>query len=275
MKIIVEAGGSKCRWALIGSHTQTFTSIGFNPNTSQSSVLADAAYNINKTCVEAVEQIIFFGAGCGNNTNKQLVKEILYQAFECQDISVHTDLEAAAIAHFGNNCGIAAILGTGAAAGCFNGKTITHQAPSLGFLMGDEGSGAYLGKMLVTKIIREELNSHLCSLFWEIHNTSASELIRSIYANKSANQQLANFVPFIAQHSDYEDIKKLTTDAFNLFYEKHILPIKGDNERVGLVGGIAHQFSKQIATIFYQKGIEVAIKQESFNDLLTHFSSDY
>ena len=134
MKIIVEAGGTKCKWGLIDNQIRTVETIGFNPNCGHPDGLLGIAQAVAEVAKNEPDSVLYFGAGCGNQQNQELVRSTLKKVFTNAEIKVCSDLEGAAIALFGDKSGIAAILGTGAAAGYYNGKVIERQAPSLGYL---------------------------------------------------------------------------------------------------------------------------------------------
>ena len=267
MRIIVEAGGTKCKWGLISNEIQIVETRGFNPNCSSAADLTALCATILPKTVKPVDTIIYYGAGCSGAANKKIVASALSNAFGCNNIRVFSDLEGAAIALYGNQPGIAAILGTGAAAGYYNGKEIEHMAPSLGYLLGDEGSGAYIGKTLIAKAIRGELSSNLCKRFFEFAQASPIELIKNVYSANPANSYLAGFVPFASANIAEPEIAGLIADAFALFHEKHIAPLNISNIPIGFVGGVAWQFADILRAQYAKSGIEIKILKDAFGSL--------
>ena len=267
MRIVVEAGGTKCKWGLIDSKLQTIETQGFNPNSSDVAALTAMAESVSAKAADSVGSVIYFGAGCSNSANKKAVGEALATVFKCDDVQVFTDLEGAAIALFGKQKGIAAILGTGASAGYFNGEKIENQSPSLGYLLGDEGSGAYLGKMLVSKVLRKELPKEICDSFYDFAKTDSANLIRSIYSSPRTNEYLASFVPFISANIGKENIANMVIKSFQLFDKKHIVPIHQVEMPIGFVGGIAFQFGNILRDFYTSKGISIRILKDAFTRL--------
>ncbi len=264
MKIIVEAGGTKCKWGLIGNNLQAIETQGFNPNSSDVGTLTAMAKSVSAKTTENVGSIFYFGAGCSNIANKKAVGDALTAVFKCSDVQVYTDLEGAAIALFGNQQGIAAILGTGAAAGYYNGKVIERQTPSLGYLLGDEGSGAYIGKTLITKVLRNELSTDLCNKFFDFSKTTPAELIKNVYSAQPVNAYLAKFVQFTSENISEPEITKLVADAFELFHQKHIEPLNINDLPIGFVGGVAWQFADILQAQYAKRGIEIVILKDAF-----------
>lgn len=271
MKIIVEAGGTKCKWGVIGSILQTIETQGFNPNSSDVGTLTAMAKSVSAKTTENVGSIFYFGAGCSNIANKKAVGDALTAVFKCNDVQVFTDLEGAAIALFGNQPGIAAILGTGAAAGYYNGKSIERQAPSLGYLLGDEGSGAYIGKTLIAKALRNEFSEDLNKKFFDSAKTTPAELIKNIYSTHPTNSYLASFVAFASANISEPEIAALVNDAFALFHSKHIEPLKLNNLPIGFVGGIAWQFSEQLRELYAKHNQHITIIKDAFEQLCGSF----
>ena len=267
MKIAVEAGGTKCKWGLIDSKLLTIETRGFNPNSSPASALSALCAKVLAQINNPVDTIIYYGAGCSTVANKKTVSNAGSDAFSCTNVQVFSDLEGAAIALFGDRSGIAAILGTGAAAAYYNGKAIEHQAPSLGYLLGDEGSGAHIGKTLITKAIRGEFSADLCTKFFEFAHATPSELIKNVYSANPANSYLAGFVPFASANIAEPEIASLIADAIALFHQKHIEPLKPVNQPIGFVGGVAWQFSKQLQKFYVNRGFRITILKDAFDSL--------
>ena len=267
MKIVVEAGGTKCKWGLIDNDLRTIETRGFNPNSSPATDLMALCANVQAQTSKIVDSILWFGAGCSADTNKKIVADTLSFVFNCIDIKVLTDLEGAAIALFGDGPGIAAILGTGSAAGYYNGQRIECQAPSLGYLIGDEGSGAYIGKVLIAKAIRGEFSATLCERFFDFAKQSPAELIRSLYSANPANSYLAGFVPFASANIAEPEVASLIDNAFALFRAKHIEPLKMNDMPIGFVGGVAWQFSEQLRKFYASRRQQITILKDAFERL--------
>ena len=267
MRIIIEAGGTKCKWGLIDSKIQIAETRGFNPNCSSAADLSALCATILPKTRKPIDTIIYYGAGCSTGANKKTVSCALTDAFGCNNVQVFSDLEGAAIALYGDKPGIAAILGTGAASGYYNGQLIENQAPSLGFLLGDEGSGAYIGKMLIAKAIRGEFSADLCKKFFEFAQVSPAELIKNVYSANPVNSYLAGFVPFASANIAEPEIAGLIAEAFALFHQKHIEPLKPGNLPIGFVGGVAWQFSNQLQEFYANRGIRITILKDAFESL--------
>jgi glucosamine kinase len=274
MKLIVEAGGTKCRWGICNeSGKSEFITKGFNPNFSEIGILKYIIENelISKSKIRTFDSIYYYGTGCSNPMNQQVIKEALSEYFISPEINVVSDLEGSAKAIFNEKEGLIAILGTGASAGYYNGKTLPCIAPSLGYLLGDEGSGAYLGKELIRRYLRNELDEELTFHFQNRINLNIPDIIKTIYTNPQVNSFLASYVDFLAMFQNHPVIKQMLTGAFLLFYEKHIKPLANltSQNQIGIVGGVAWQFSNLITDLFLANyNAELIIKKEAFDELV-------
>ena len=280
IKLIIEAGGSKSHFGLIDNkQIAVFNTRGFNPNSSSTNELICIIEELKQISEKKykIQSVLYYGAGCGNELNRQLVHETLSDYFRTtSQLKVCSDLEGAAIALFGQKKGIAAILGTGAWSGYYNGEKIEMTSPSLGYLLGDEGSGTYLGKELIKRVLRKELEASLIANFQEYFKLTNEQLIKDIYSNKAQNAYLAGFVPFLSSNINHPAIEQMLSGAFLLFYEKYIKPLtyNGHIQTIGIVGGIAFQFQDLLqSTINRQYQHNFIILKDAFSVLIKHSGS--
>ncbi|MCQ2374313.1 MAG: hypothetical protein MJ069_00205 [Salinivirgaceae bacterium] len=266
MKLIIEAGGTKCKWAT--SQKNIITTTGFSPNTAHIDNLIKLAREVENKLPNEPDSIIYYGAGCGNSANQQLVKKSLASVFTTNNIRVTSDLEAAGFALWNTQSGLAAILGTGASAGLYNGNEIENQSPSLGYLLGDEGSGAYLGRELIRSIVRQQCPTEISELFFEQYNLSTTDLIRNVYAAQQPNAYMASFVPFMAQNCNNQFINDLLYNSFTLFYNHHIAELKSKSTNLGFVGGVAYTFQSLLKRIIEPKGFELKFLKDALSELV-------
>jgi len=261
MILIADAGATKISWAIINKgNVKEFNTSGYNPNVADTNYLRQiliTGFPVEFNPTE-VKTIWYFGTGCGSVFGKERVEKALHIFFtESNQIKVMTDLEGAALAIFNNKQGIVGILGTGANAGFFNGKTIVNTPVSLGYLLGDEGSGAYFGKMLVPKIIRKELPLEIVDGFYAAYSLTAAELIKNIYSAPQPNRYFASFVPFIKQNIHLAEMEQLIINGFELYCKYYMKPVIAIAEKhpVGMIGGVANAFEPQLNKVFMEQGI--------------------
>lgn len=249
MQIIVDAGGTSCTWVLIynNGETQTISTEAIHalltPDSEVIRIASDAHTRLNKP---APLRIYFYGAGCISPEVNNRIASLIGKPFNTE-ISVNTDLLCAARALFKNNAGIACILGTGSNSCLYNGTEITDNVSPLGFILGDEGSGAYLGRILLGDILKHQLPEHICQLFREKYATTRNEIIENVYRKKSPNRYLASFTPFLKENINYPEIESIVNNAFVSFLKRNVLNYRNALELpISFIGSIAWHFGPQL-----------------------------
>ena len=269
MILIADSGGSKTDWALVSLPTDTCKCVlkartqGFNPfHQSKDFILMTlkrelmpelykAANQSNIFCNQAniankITQVVFYGAGC-TKALSSTVSEALAAAFPSALIKVETDLVGAAHAACGREAGIACILGTGANSCQYDGKQIVANIPPLGYILGDEGSGAVLGKLLLNSIFKGDLSEEIRDLYLEWSGLTYSEIIDKVYRQPLANRFLASCSRFIKDNLQYTELETLVKLNFDNFFQKNILKYSNTSLRsISAVGGVAAAFEEQL-----------------------------
>lgn len=247
MILIADSGSTKTSWCYLqpGKEHIYFNTEGFNPYYVDSKYIADAITNhlpvdIN---VAQVAAIYFYGAGC--STDKiPVVEQALQSVFKhAENISVQSDLLAAARSVLGNQAGFVAILGTGTNSCLFDGEKMVYQVDSLGFVLGDEGSGAYLGKQLLIAYCRALLPKDLQELFWDTFKITPDEVINQIYTKPLPNRFSASFSRFVGEHIAHPYIIDLVKNAFRALFT-NIICHYPDYKKYSFncVGSVAHNY---------------------------------
>jgi len=275
MKLVAEAGATKIQWGIVqDNNVYEFITSGFNPNVSDRNYLRQllvSGFPGNFSSSDIVE-IQYYGAGCGNDKNKNEVKRALVNFFtNVKNVEIYSDLEAAGKAIFKNESGFVGVLGTGSSFGYYDEGQIIKQAPSLGYLLGDEGSGAHMGKELITKLLHNELTKDLEKLFYEKYSTNSQQLIKDLYQSKTPSAFLANFSMFLKDHTRDTLLNSIILESLVSFVERYILPmVKGkDDIAIGFVGGVAYAFKPEINLILVQNKLtSPIIIQKPFEHLV-------
>jgi len=278
MKLIVEAGATKTHWGIIDKNSyNVFDAEGYNPNISDESRLGEIISNsfpanFNHSLIDTLH---YYGAGCSTIKNQDKVSNQLKIHFpQALIISVKSDLEAAANALFQNKPGIVAIMGTGANSGYYNGEIIAEPGNSLGYLLGDEGSGAYLGSQLLRRYLRNELFPQIQHKLSAIVSMPNPELIRHIYSQPNISRYFAGFVPFIKENMGDESVHRIVDEAFDLYIQYHLkeLIIKYPHIEIGISGGVAFAFKTLITEkIIIHTNQNVQIIEQPFDQLIRQF----
>ena len=193
-----------------------------------------------------VTQIYFYGAGCTKSLSP-IVGDALVMAFPSASVKVESDLLGAAHAVCGHEAGIACILGTGANSCQYDGEQIVANIPPLGYILGDEGSGAVLGKLLLNGIFKGDLPTEIRDLYLEWSGLSYPEIIDKVYRQPLANRFLAGISRFIKDNLQHTELEALVEYNFDNFFKKNILKYKSSPIRtISAVGGIAAAFEPQL-----------------------------
>ena len=203
-----------------------------------------------------VEQVYFFGAGCANEYKKTTLYTPLEDFFPQADVAVESDLLGAAVALFGNTPGIAGILGTGASVCRYDGTRIVETQPSLGYVLGDEGSGAKIGAQLLSAYLYRDMPEHLSQAFAAFCPGSQAELLEKVYKGEKPNRFLGSLAVFANTHRKDAFIQALLQAAFNDFVEKQLLKCQDvKTTPVRLIGSIAHYFKEELTAVAASRGL--------------------
>jgi glucosamine kinase len=248
--LIADSGATKAEWVLIGDgRKKTIFTQGISPyflDTVQVGQLVDQELKQKIKNVE-VEQVYYYGTGCSNPENAKSIKKALQKLFEEAKIEVNTDLMAAARAVCGDEKGIAGILGTGSNSCYYNGKNIVKNSPGLGYVLGDEGSGAYLGKKVIQYYLYNTFDDDLRALFDAKFVTTQVEILDNVYKKPLPNRYLAGFTMFLAENRGHYMIENIIEDGLNDFFFQHLCKY---NEvwkyPVNFVGSVAYGFKDVI-----------------------------
>jgi len=223
--LIADSGSTKAEWCLLdGKKRKTIYTQGISPyflNTDQIQQLLEAELKKKLNKVEP-DEIYYYGTGVNNPENVKSIKLALKKTFIKATISINNDLLGAAKALCGNEKGVACILGTGSNSCYYNGKKIIKNSPGLGFILGDEGSGAYMGKKVVQYYLYNTFDPDLMDRFNAKYNTSRVEILDAVYKKALPNRYLASFVPFLIENRGHFMIENIIEDAFNDFFFNHI-----------------------------------------------------
>ena len=259
MKLIADCGSTKIQWCAVeeGKVVKEFFTPGMNAIMLTEEEMAERMGNELKPEVEGMtfESIYFYGAGCINDDVCGNVRRAIAAHVPAPVIEVYTDLLAAARALFGHEAGIACILGTGANSCLWNGKEIEKNVPALGFILGDEGSGAVLGKRLVADLLKNQLSDELKEKFLTQYGITAADVIENVYRKPFPNRYLASLSKFCSENMDNPLIAQLVYDHFD-YFAKRILP-QYPALPVGFIGSIAYYYQDVLKKVLADNGFQV------------------
>jgi glucosamine kinase len=246
IKLIADSGSSKTVWCLLdGKKKKTISTQGISPYFLTGEQIRETLVKelSPKLKGSAPEEIHFYGTGCSNPANVKSVKDALKKVFPGSSVFVDHDLMGAAKALCGNEKGVACILGTGSNSCYYNGKKIIKNSPGLGFILGDEGSGAYLGKRVVQYYLYNTFDPDLMDRFKAKFNTNAVEILEAVYRQPLPNRYLANFTTFLVENRGHYMIENIIEDSFNDFFFNHIYKYRESwTMPVHFIGSVAFGF---------------------------------
>ncbi|MBL0329236.1 MAG: N-acetylglucosamine kinase [Bacteroidetes bacterium] len=265
MILIADSGSTKTDWRLIDSKKQIhqFAGKGINPYFQTTDQIIVALENeliphLKTQLSEEELEIFFYGAGCGAIDKKEIVKTALSACFPKAKIYVETDMLGAARSLCGRNAGIAAILGTGANTCYYDGENIIENRASLGYLLGDEGSGAHIGKTFIQAYLNQEMPKELSNRFYERFKLGKDEILDAVYKKPMPNTFLASFSKFIYQNLKEQFIIDLVAGCFNAFFDKHICKYPKYKEvKLSCTGSVAFYYSNILRAVALEKGVSI------------------
>jgi N-acetylglucosamine kinase-like BadF-type ATPase len=225
VKLIADSGSSKTEWCLLtGNKKKYFLTQGLSPYfLSQEQITGIISKELKPKLERSLPgEVYFYGTGCSNRENRGLVKKAVQNVFEKAWVYVDHDLTGAAKALCGREKGIACILGTGSNSGYFNGKKIVKNSPGLGYVLGDEGSGAYLGKKVIQYFLYNTFDPDLMDRFRAKYKTTSDEILDAVYKKPLPNRYLASFALFLSENRGHYMIENIIEDGFNDFFFNHI-----------------------------------------------------
>jgi glucosamine kinase len=250
IKLIADSGSTKTEWCLLkGSTKIIFTSQGMSPyfinGSEMENIIRQEVLPFLKRA--RVDKLYYYGTGCTNAMNVKMVKRALKNCFPSASLFVDTDVAGAAKALCGNEKGIACILGTGSGSCYYNGKRIAKISPGLGFILGDEGSGAYLGKKVIQYYLYNTFDEDLRSRFDAKFITNSSEILNAVYKQALPNRYLASFAIFLAENRGHYMIENIIEDGLNDFFFTHLCKYSESWKLpIHFVGGVAYGFKDVI-----------------------------
>ena len=247
MILIADSGSSKTDWRVLSHHgsIQQAKTIGFNPFYQPPEHFdKDIREVLLPQISKEVEAIYYYGAGCSTEANRNIIKDVLSKYFDNAHIVVSHDLLAAARALCGDQSGIACIIGTGVNSCYYDGSNIVENVSSLGFILGDEGSGSHLGRKLVADYMRKDLPQEISDRFYKRYELERDQILERVYQGEMPGRFLASFSKFIFQNIKSPYCHRLVYESFRLFFEKNVM--KYDNYKnmpIHFTGSVAFYFN--------------------------------
>jgi glucosamine kinase len=265
MIIIAESGSTKTKW--LAANKTEYETIGFNPlfhsseSIYQELLKHEALFRDRKN----FDKVFFYGASCSSPERKKIISDALTRFFDAaQTVQVDHDLKAAAIATYNGRTCITSILGTGSNSCRYDGLNIHQQVPALGYVLGDEGSGAYFGKKLVALFLYDELPEGTTRLLKEQFQLDKETALDNVYKKPYANVYLASLARVMEDSPDKALMEKILTDGFEDFFIHHICCFENFRQYpLHFVGSVAWFYRDALKKVADKFGCELGIINRS------------
>lgn len=250
MILIADSGSTKADWVLLdhlGNSIESFSTKGFNPFFHDSSFIVSELCRHNRLLdvSSKIGEIKFYGAGCSNKERNDIIITAFQTFFKNANIHVGHDLDAAVFATSEGKPCISCIIGTGSNSAVYNGMELSEVNPALGYVLGDEGSGSYLGKRFLTDFLYDQLPEDLLSFFLENNPISKDIVLENVYNQPHANVYLASFAKFLSQNTNHPYVRSISAEAFSKFLKYHVACFENYQEvPIHFVGSVAYFFKE-------------------------------
>lgn len=264
MRLIIDSGSTKMEWILLdGNETKgRFLTEGFNPNYFDIQTLAEMCQGV--PLPNEIQSIHYYGTGCGSDQNCALIKKVFQKRFPKAEITVTHDLMAACHALFGHEKGIACILGTGSNSCVYDGEGIAEKSVSLGYLVGDEGSGMHIGKELVRAYFYGFMPENLRQEFEATYHLDLKDFIDKLYHGEQPSKYLASFAKFAGERQSDPYIRALVKRCFQAFIEAFVLRFENcKSMKVSFIGSVAYHFQNLLKETLGDNGLTMGEVMQS------------
>ncbi|MCM1035388.1 MAG: ATPase [Paludibacter sp.] len=280
MILIADSGSTKTHWCLMAANGQKseFFMDGINPfyqtsdaikNSISMQLLPQLSHLL---WAGTITDVYFYGAGC-TPEKKKFVATAISACFKKAEVHVESDMVGAARGLLGRSEGIACILGTGSNSCLYDGTDIVKNVPALGFILGDEGSGAVLGKRLVADLLKNQMTDELKEKFLTQYGVTQADIIENVYRKPFPNRYLASLSKFAAENIENPLIYNLVYDHFNQFVVRNLKQYPA--VPVGFIGSIAYYYKEVLSKVIADNGLQLAqILQSPMSGLIEYHAQD-
>lgn len=280
MIAIADSGSTKADWAFVSpdGKREDFHTMGLNPYFHSADFIFDTLSSIEHIDRRAndVTEVYFFGAGASTDVLKKVVADGLKRVFVNANVEVRHDLDGSAFATCYGVPGIACILGTGSNSCFFDGENVSEEIPALGHILGDEGSGSYIGKQLLRDFFYKKMPEHMLAEFDQFSKLDKDGVIQKVYQDENVNVYLSSLCVFLEAYRDEEYTRSLLVKSFTDFLEIHVsCYAKWWEYPVHFTGSIAHYFERELILAAGEFGAKLGrIEQRPIDGLVDYFGPE-
>ena len=261
MIVVADGGATKCDWAFVenGEIVERLKMEGINPYSVPEEHIREVVGRDFMPIASRydISHVWFYGAGCGMAGD--IVKRVLESFLPSTEIVVGSDIEGAAMACCGSGSGIVCILGTGVSSMQVEDGRCVKSLPGPGYILGDEGSGTVMGKMLLSDFIYNQLPPHLLERFNEEYNTSLKEIVDRTYHKPAANRFFSSFTPFLSRYIEEEYCQSIVRYNFDMLAKRALAQYDTDRLEVNFVGSVAAIFENFLTEVLEKYGMKKGV----------------
>ncbi|MBQ5747383.1 MAG: ATPase [Bacteroidales bacterium] len=277
MRLIADSGSTSVDWRILWEDRapEQVISGGINPVYQGESDICEIIRASVGFCVGSVDEVWFYGAGIISEEHRRSVAAAINTVFPVAKVYLFSDLTGAAVALFGDKEGIAAILGTGSNSGYYNGTQICENVRAGGFILGDEGSGAHIGKRLISDFVKGMLPKELSEKLEQKYSLTYSSIVENVYKSMLPSRYLAQFTYFVKENESHPYIDGLLDEVFTEFFKRNILQYeRAAQVKIGMIGSVAVVFKEQLCRAGRKLGLNIfRIEQNASDGLQAYFQS--
>lgn len=281
MKLVVDSGSTKTDWGFFNTayDLRSVKTQGINPchqsvEAISTIIKSELLPNTSGIDLNTVNEVYYYGAGCATESICVQMAGILKEFFPNAVIAVDSDMLGAARALCGRSEGVACVLGTGSNSCMYNGKEIVDQVPSLGYILGDEGSSAAIGRRLIGDCLKRQLPEAVCNEFMERYQLTKEIIIENVYRQPLPNRYIAGFAPFVYEKRAVPEVHKLIIQCFSEFFTRNVISYHKPWMPVHFVGSLADNFADELKETAEALGMTIGkIETSPMRGLIDYHSS--
>jgi N-acetylglucosamine kinase-like BadF-type ATPase len=276
MILLADGGSTKVDWRLIenGKEIKQVFTKGANPFfRTREDISREIKASLSPEIKEyTIDSVHFFGAGCANPEKNDIVRSAIADSITTSEIEVDTDMLGAARGLCGHEKGIACIIGTGSNSCFYDGNRIVENVSPLGYILGDEGSGAVIGRLFVGALLKNQLTGGLKEAFLREYGLSPTDIMEKVYRQPLANRFLAGFAPFIKRNIGDKSVENIVYHSFKEFYLRNVMQYDYEHNIINFTGSIAFHFRDILRRAGEDLGLKTGrIEQSPMEGLISYF----
>ena len=282
MKLVVDSGSTKTDWGFFNTvyDLKAVKTQGINPchqseEEIRSIIRNELLPNTQNLDLAAITEVFYYGAGCATRSICEQMAALLKEFIPNAAIAVDSDMLGAARALCGHAEGVACVLGTGSNSCLYNGKAIEDQVPSLGYILGDEGSSAALGRRLIGDCLKRQLPEAVSREFMERYSLTKESIIESVYRKPLPNRFIAGFAPFVYEKRAVPEVHKMIIQCFSEFFTRNVINYHKPWLPVHFVGSLAGSFADELRETADSLGMTIGkIEASPMSGLVDYHATD-